>query len=196
MFTRDKDRREKIVRFIRDYTREHGYAPSVREIGEAVGIRSTRAVKYHLDVLVEQGVIERVAGRARGLKTSARFDALPLVGRIAAGAPVLAVENIESHVSLSRFQDCFLLRVHGESMAGAGIMDGDMVIVRKQAEAHNGDIVVALLGDEATVKRFERRGDRVTLFPENPDFKPIYVDRDLEDFRVVGVVVGLLRNYK
>jgi len=196
MFTRPRDRRDRITDFIRQYTREHGYAPSVREIGAAVGIRSTRAVKYHLDVLVEQGVIERTAGRARGLKTSARLDSLPLVGRIAAGAPLLAVENIESHVSLSRFQDCFLLRVQGESMSGAGIMDGDMVIVRRQPEAHNGDIVVALLGDEATVKRFDRKGDRVTLLPENPDFKPIYVDRDLEDFQVVGVVVGLLRNYK
>jgi len=81
-------------------------------------------------------------------------------------------------------------------MSGAGIMDGDLVIVRRQPEAHNGDIVVALLGDEATVKRFDRRGDRVTLLPENPDFKPIFVDRDLEDFQVIGVVVGLLRNYK
>ena len=196
MFTRPKDRRDRIADFVRQYTREHGYAPSVREIGAAVGLKSTRAVKYHLDILVEQGVIERIAGRARSLRTSARSDSLPLVGRIAAGSPVLAVENIESQVSLSRFQDCFLLRVQGESMSGAGIMDGDLVIVRRQPEAHNGDIVVALLGDEATVKRFDRRGDRVTLLPENPDFKPIFVDRDLEDFQVIGVVVGLLRNYK
>jgi repressor LexA len=196
MFTRDKDRRQKIVDFIRQYSQEHGYAPSIREIGDAVGIRSTRAVKYHLDVLVNQGVIERVAGKARSLKTAVRPDALPLVGRIAAGSPVLAVENIESHVSLSRFRDCFLLQVHGESMRDAGIMDGDMVIVRKQSEAKNGDIVVALLGDEATVKKFRRKGDRVTLLPENPDFRPIYVDRNVEDFRVVGVVVGLMRNYR
>jgi len=196
MFTRPKDRRDRIADFVRQYTRERGYAPSVREIGAAVGLKSTRAVKYHLDILVEQGVIERIAGRARSLRTSARLDSLPLVGRIAAGSPVLAVENIESQVSLSRFQDCFLLRVQGESMSGAGIMDGDMVIVRRQPEAHNGDIVVALLGDEATVKRFDRRGDRVTLLPENPDFKPIFVDRDLESFQVIGVVVGLLRNYK
>ncbi len=196
MFTRDKNRREKIVGFVRRYIEEHGFAPSVREIGRSVGIRSTRAVKYHLDILVEQGVLERTPGQARSLAAPGRPGALPLVGRIAAGAPVLATENVEDHVSLSRFDDCFLLRVQGRSMAGAGIMDGDLVIVRQQPEARPGEIVVALLGDEATVKRFQPEDGRVLLVPENPDFQPIVVDRSGADFRIVGVVVGLLRNYR
>ncbi len=196
MFTRDKNRRKRIVEFVEQYVQEHGFAPSVREIGSAVGIRSTRAVQYHLDILVKQGVIERTRGKARSLKTSSRPDSLPLVGRIAAGSPVLAVENVESRVSLSRFRNCFLLKVAGESMRDAGIVEGDMVIVRSQAEPRNNDIVVALLGDEATVKRFQRNEDGVTLLPENPDFEPIVVSRDREDFRIIGVVVGLLRNYR
>ncbi|UCG43771.1 MAG: transcriptional repressor LexA [candidate division WOR-3 bacterium] len=196
MFTRDKDRRQKIVDFIRQYTEEHGFPPSVREIGRAVGIRSTRAVKYHLDILVQQGTLERTANKARSVTTGSSAYALPLVGRIAAGSPVLAVENIESQISLSRFRDCFLLRVHGDSMTGAGIIDGDMVIVRQQSGARNGEIVAAMIGDEATVKRFERRKDRVTLYPENPDFKPIVIRKDQGEFHIIGVVVGLLRNYR
>jgi repressor LexA len=196
MFTRDKDRRQKILDFIRQYTEEHGFPPSVREIGRAVGIRSTRAVKYHLDILVQQGTLERAANKARSVTTGSSAYALPLVGRIAAGSPVLAVENIESQVSLSRFRDCFLLRVHGDSMTGAGIIDGDMVIVRQQEGARNGEIVAAMIGDEATVKRFERRKDRITLYPENPDFKPIVVRKDQGEFHIIGAVVGLLRNYR
>lgn len=200
MFTRDKNRRENILRFVLQYIKEYGFSPSFREIAQAVGIRSTRAVKYHLDILAEQGALERVERRARSLTqplaTRRSPFALPLVGRIAAGSPVLAVENIETNVSLSRFQDCFLLRVQGESMTGAGIMDGDMVIVRQAAEPRNGDIVAAMIGDEATVKRLSRKGNRIALLPENPAFKPIAVDQKQVDFKVVGVVVGLLRNYK
>jgi len=199
MFTRDKGRREKIVGFVRQYIAEHGFAPSVREIGRAVGVRSTKAVKYHLDILVEQGVMGRAPGQARSLVprtlSLAPLGALPLVGRIAAGAPVLATENVEDHVSLSSYEDCFLLRVQGQSMAGAGIMDGDLVIVRQQQEAQPGEIVVALLGEEATVKRFRPEDGRVVLEPENPEFQPIVVDR-AADFRIAGVVVGLLRNYR
>lgn len=188
---------------MRRYIEEHGFAPSVREIGQAVGIRSTKAVKYHLDILVGQGVLERTPGQARSL-TLQHFNSstlrsfsgsLPLVGRIAAGTPVLATENVEDHVSLSSYEDCFLLRVQGQSMAGAGIVDGDLVIVRQQPEARAGEIVVALLGDEATVKRFRPEDGRVVLEPENPEFQPIVVDR-AADFRIAGVVVGLLRNYR
>ncbi len=196
MFTRDKSRRDNIVEFVRRYAEEHGFPPSIREIGCAVGLRSTKAVKYHLDILVKQGILERTTRKARSLKTAYQPYALPLVGRIAAGSPVLAIENVEAQVSLSRFRDCFLLRVLGDSMTGAGIMDGDLVIVRQQAEARNGDITVALLGDEATVKRFQKESNRVILKPENPEFKPIVVDNTRTDFRIIGVVVGLLRNYK
>ena len=196
MFTRDKGRRKKILEFVHDYIDEHGFAPSVREIGRAVGINSTKAVKYHLDILVDEGLLKRIPRQARGLSTAHQPESLPLIGRIAAGSPLLAVENVEAQVSLSRFRDCFLLRVKGESMKGAGIMENDMVVVRPQSAAENGEIVAALLGNEATVKRFQQRRDQVVLEPENPEFEPIIVSPDRQDFRIIGVVVGLLRNYR
>jgi repressor LexA len=196
MFTRDKGRRSRILEFVRTYTGEHGFAPSIREIGGAVGIKSTKAVKYHLDIMVNEGLLKRAPRQARGLQTAHQPDALPLIGRIAAGSPLLAVENVEAQVSLSRFHDCFLLRVKGESMKDIGIMDNDMVAVRPQAAAENGEIVVALLGNEATVKRFQQRRNQVVLEPENPEFEPILIDPDRQDFRIIGVVVGLLRNYR
>ncbi len=184
------------MEFVRAYIEEHGFAPSVREIGAAVGISSTKAVKYHLDVLVREGQLERVSRKARSLKIGLRPDSLPLIGRIAAGSPVLAVENVEAYVSFSRFRGCFLLRVRGQSMAGAGIFDGDLVIVRPQDTADNGEIVVALIGEEATVKRLVCSDGRIVLKPENPDFQPIVLDQSRTDFRIIGVVVGLLRNYQ
>jgi repressor LexA len=196
MFTRDKDRRPRILEFVRNYLQEHGFAPSVREIGRAVGIRSTKGVKYHLDILVNEGLLERTNRQARTLRTSHQAGTLPLIGRIAAGSPVLAVENVEAQVSLSRFHDCFLLRVQGESMIDAGIMGGDMVIVRPQATAENGEIVAALIDNDATVKRFRRSGDGIVLEPANHFFKPIVIEPGRTDFRIIGTVVGLLRNYR
>ncbi len=196
MFTRDKNRRGKILEFVRQYTDVHGYAPSYREIGGAVGIRSTKAVKYHIDILIRDGLIERVDRKARALRTASRPDSLPVIGRIAAGSPVLAIENVESHVSLSRFHDCFLLRVQGESMRDVGIMHGDLVIVRQQNEAHDGDIVAVRIGDEATVKTYHREKDKIVLEPANPDFKPVIIDNKNGDSALIGIVVGLLRNYK
>lgn len=196
MFTRDKNRRNRILEFIRIYTDEHGFAPSIREIGKAVGIRSTKAVKYHLDILVDEGLLKRAPRQARGISSMHQPDSLPLIGRIAAGSPLLAVENVEAQVSLSRFRDCFLLRVKGESMKGVGIMDNDMVVVRPQAAAETGEIVAALLGNEATVKRFQQRSGKVVLESENPEFESIVVSPDRQDFQLIGVVVGLLRNYR
>jgi repressor LexA len=196
MFTRDKGRREKVLEFVRDYIDEHGFAPSIREIARAVGVRSTKAVKYHLDILVDEGLLKRTPRQARGLSTAHQPESLPLIGRIAAGSPLLAVENVEAQVSLSRFRDCFLLRVKGESMKGAGIMENDMVVVRPQSAAENGEIVAALLGNEATVKRFHQRRNQVVLEPENPEFESIVVGPDRQDFQLIGVVVGLLRNYR
>ena len=196
MFTRSNDRRDKILAFVRSYAEEHGFAPSIREIGRAVGISSTKAVKYHLDILVNQGLLERTDRQARTIRTAHQSDTLPLIGRIAAGAPLLAVENVEGRVSLTRFHDCFLLRVKGESMTGAGIMDGDMVIVRPQATAENGEIVAALIDNEATVKRFQSALDAIVLKAENPAFEPIVIKPGRADFRIIGVVVGLLRDYK
>lgn len=196
MFTRNNDRRDKILAFVRSYAEEHGFAPSIREIGRAVGISSTKAVKYHLDIMVNQGLLERTDRQARTIRTTHQSDTLPLIGRIAAGAPLLAVENVEGRVSLTRFHDCFLLRVKGESMTGAGIMDGDMVIVRPQATAENGEIVAALIDNEATVKRFQSTIDAVVLKAENPAFEPIVIKPGRADFRIIGIVVGLLRDYK
>jgi repressor LexA len=196
MFTRDKDRRNRILEFVRTYTDEHGFAPSIREIGGAVGVRSTKAVKYHLDILVNEGLLKRAPRQARGISSIRQPDSLPLIGRIAAGSPLLAVENVEAQVSLSRFRGCFLLRVKGESMKGAGIMDNDMVVVRPQAAAENGEIVAALLGNEATVKRFQQHSGQVVLESENPEFESIIVNPDRQDFKIIGVVVGLLRNYR
>jgi repressor LexA len=196
MFTRDKDRRSRVLEFVRTYTDEHGCAPSIREIGKAVGVKSTKAVKYHLDILVNEGLLKRTPRQARSLLTAHQHDSLPLIGRIAAGSPLLAVENVEAQVSLSRFRDCFLLKVSGESMKGIGILDNDMVVVRPQSAAENGEIVAALLGNEATVKRFHQRGNQIVLEPENPGFEPIIIDTDRQDFRLIGVVVGLLRNYR
>lgn len=196
MFTRDKDRRNRVLEFVRVYTDEHGFAPSIREIGSAVGVRSTKAVKYHLDILVNEGLLKRTPRQARGISSTHQPDSLPLIGRIAAGSPLLAVENVEAQVSLSRFRGCFLLRVKGESMQGVGIMDNDMVVVRPQAAAENGEIVAALLGNEATVKRLQQRSGQVVLESENPEFESIVVSPDRQDFRIIGVVVGLLRNYR
>ncbi|MBM3323091.1 transcriptional repressor LexA [candidate division WOR-3 bacterium] len=195
MFTRDKDRRAKIFEFVRSYIEEHGFAPSIREIGQAVGIRSTKAVKYHLDILVNEGLLQRTDRQARTLRTSYQPDALPLMGRIAAGTPLLAVENVEARISLNQFRDCFLLKVKGDSMKGAGILDGDMVIVRPQSSAGNGEIIAALLDNEATVKRLHQTRHSIILEPANPDFEPIVVDTTRCDFRIIGIVAGLLRNY-
>jgi repressor LexA len=196
MFTRPRDRRQQVLAFVRRYVEHHGYSPSIREIGAAVGIRSTRAVKYHLDILVDEGRLERTDGRARSLSTLARPTALPLIGRIAAGSPILAIENVESYVSLGRFQNCFLLRVQGESMRDAGIMDGDLVVVDGQAEPRAGDIIAARIGDEATVKYFQPGAGKIILEPANPDFQPLAVDPGRDEFALAGVVVGLLRNYR
>lgn len=200
MFTRPKNRRQQVLEFVHRYLERHGYAPSVREICHAVGLRSTRAAKYHLDILVREGRLERAAGRARSLSAPSRPAALPLVGRIAAGSPLLAVENVEDHVSLGRYEGCFLLRVQGDSMRDAGIVDGDLVIVNGDDEPRAGDIVVARVGEEATVKYFRPGEGKVTLEPANPGYRPIVVAPDESgespSFAVAGVVVGLLRNYR
>lgn len=195
MFTKS-GRRRQVLDFVRRHIESHGYAPSVREIGAAVGIKSTKAVKHHLDILVSAGELERVPGRARSLSAPGRPAALPLVGRIAAGSPVLAVENVESYLSLDRFQGCFLLRVQGESMRDAGIMDRDLVVVDARAEPRPGEIVAARIGDEATVKYFRPGNGEIVLEPANPDFPAVTVDPGRTDFALAGVVVGLLRNYR
>jgi repressor LexA len=197
MFTkRGNETRDRIYRSIRSWTEKHGYPPSIREICRDVGLASTKAVKYHLDVLASTGVLRRRARLARALETTASSLSLPVLGRIPAGQPLLAVENVEESFALSRFQGCFLLRVKGDSMNGAGIMDSDMVVVQPQEFARNGDIVVALIDSEATVKRFRRETKEVILESENPKYPPLSIVPSGRDFRIVGRVVGVVRTYQ
>ena len=196
---------EQILNFITETIREHDRSPTIREIGEEAGISSTNGVRYHLSVLEKLGYIKRRKGISRGIewlehhvKAASERDTMeiPLVGRVAAGAPVLAEENIEGRLAvdemISRNEDCFALRVNGDSMKNAGIVDGDIVIVNPQPEARSGDIVVALLDDEATVKTYVSRNGVTILRPENPDYEDISLG-NREDVRVLGKVVGLMR---
>jgi len=196
MFTkRGIQTRNRVFEFIRTWVEKNGYSPSIREIGKGAGISSTKAVKYHVDALVNSGVLRRRGRQARSLETSVQPFSLPLIGRIAAGQPLLAIENVEETVTLNRFKGCFMLRVRGDSMTGAGILDSDMVIVQPQESAQSGEIVVALLDTEATVKRLARQGEKVVLQPENARHEAIVVSPGERDFRIIGRVVGVLRNY-
>ena len=191
---------ERILAFIEAAIRERGYAPSVREIGEAVGLKSTSTVHGHLMRLEKKGLLRRDAmkPRAMGLSTpaaSAEPDTcqVPVVGQVAAGMPILAEENVEDLLTLPRSfvgeGDHFILRVKGDSMIQIGIYTGDYIIVRSQPDANNGDIVVALVDDEATVKRFYKENGYFRLQPENDAMIPIIVPR----CQVLGKVVGLMR---
>jgi repressor LexA len=204
-YTRELTRRQRqILDFIRASLNRHGYPPSVREIGAEVGLSSSSTVHSHLAALEAKGFIRRDPTKPRALEVLDYRDAdrgvdygqvraIPLVGQVAAGAPILAAENIESTVPLPAElaeEGSFLLRVRGDSMIDAGILDGDFVIVHQQQTATNGDIVVALLGDDATVKRFYKEPDRVRLQPENSTMEPIYAT----DVRILGRVQGLFRH--
>lgn len=195
------DRQAEILDFIRDEMDGRGMPPTIREIGQQFGIRSTKGVEDHLSALERKGFIKREKGKSRHIEVADRPDMrgarlLPLVGRIAAGAPVLAVENQEGQFvfdeSLVGGGESFLLRVVGDSMIDAGIFDDDLVIVRKQDDAREGEIVAARLEEEATVKRFHREGGRITLLPENDAYDPIPVAED-RDFQILGKVVGIYR---
>ena len=201
MKNKTTDRQQEIYDFIKSTLVSRGIPPTMREIGEKFGIRSTNGVEGHLAALERSGLITRERGKSRGLslQTSRHAPAtIPLLGRVAAGTPVLSPENREgdvmidlSHFSLRSGNNLFALKVKGESMKDAHIMDGDTLVVRAQATAQNGDIVVALTEGEATVKRFFAEKDRVRLQPENSAMKPIYVERG--EFRIVGKAVGVLR---
>ena len=191
-------RQEQVLDFIRESVRVNGYPPTVREICSKLGLSSPSTVHAHLANLERLGLIKRDPTKPRALDVVGAFRPprpLPLVGRVAAGVPILAEENIEELVDVPAFlrrdDDDFVLRVNGESMVGAGIFDGDYIVVHAQDEAQNGDIVVALVGDEATTKRFYNEGRTVRLQPENESFEPIVVNADEVD--LVGRVVGVLR---
>ena len=196
-------RQQQILDFIRAEVHRCGYPPSVREIGEAVGLSSSSTVHSHLAALETKGFIRRDPSKPRALEVldfrdndsavdMGRVSAVPLVGQVAAGQPILAAENIEQTIPLPAElsgEHTFILRVRGDSMIDAGILDGDMVVVRQQQTADNGDIVVAMLDDSATVKRFFREADRIRLQPENAALEPIYS----RDVQIVGKVVALFR---
>lgn len=190
---RTTDKREKILEFVTGFIAENHYAPSVREICSAVGLQSTATVHYHLNALREEGLIQMDSLRKRTitLPESQRADRIPVVGVVTAGVPILAVENIESYIPWEGEPGCFALRVRGDSMIGAGILDGDKVVVRPQQTAENGEIVVALLDDSATVKRLKRNGREVWLMPENPNYEPI----NGREAHILGKVRAVIRMY-
>ena len=190
---RTSNKREQILNFLTKFVNDHGYAPSVREICSAVGLQSTATVHYHLNALREAGLIEmdEMKKRAISLPDSHRADRIPIVGVVTAGVPILATENIEGYLPWEGEAGCFALRVRGDSMIGAGIFDGDKIVVRPQQTAENGEIVVALLDDSATVKRFRRKGREVWLMPENPNYDPI----DASQAQILGKVRAVIRMY-
>ena len=204
---RDKltKRQQSVLEFIIRYVGRHGYPPVIREIGPALGIKSLRGVTIHLDALDRKGFIRResTSRSIQVLKTPAHIETeafvrLPLLGTIAAGMPLLAVENIEGEMPVPRAMvgnadGSFLLRVRGDSMIGAHILDGDLVVIRQQPTADNGDLVAALIGDEATVKRLQRRGRETFLMPANSAYQPIQMRS--RDGMLIGKVIGLLRSY-
>lgn len=201
-------RQKAILKFIEQTQRQKGYPPSIREIGRKFGIRSTNGVLYHLRVLQREGLLERSEYTSRGMRLSKAAErestgAVPLVGRVAAGPMSEALEDVERRLELDRAlfglseqEELFSLRVSGDSMSGAGILEGDIVIVSRSRSPRKGDVVVARMGGEATVKRLGRKGKKILLIPENPAYETIEIhsDReDIEDFSILGVVAGLMR---
>lgn len=193
---RINETQQAVLNFIREVISQRGVAPSVREIGEAVGLRSTSTVQYNLNALEKAGYIERDPNLKRTIRLaggSSKATPVPLLGTVTAGLPILAQEQIEEYipVALGKGGDYFALHVRGSSMINAHIIDGDIIIVEKTPVAENGDIVVALVGDEATVKRFYKEKGHFRLQPENDDFEPIIVD----ELALLGRVVTVIRNY-
>lgn len=189
---RTSNKAELILEFVNQFIGENGFSPSIREIGAAVGLRSTASVSYHLQALQEKGLIlaPGAKGRKRALVTGVRQGQIPIVGLVTAGLPILAVENQEGCITWDE-PGCFALRVRGDSMIGAAILSGDLVIVRPQATADDGQIVVARIADEATVKRLSRKNGHVWLMPENDNYEPI----DGTEAELIGIVRGVVREY-
>lgn len=199
-----KPKELRVFDFIKDKIGENGYAPSVREVCAALNIKSTSTVQMYVDRLIDKGYLERENGKSRTLKLSAEFEEgtaknyrVPIIGQVAAGTPILATENYDGHINFSsekKYDDSqlFALNVKGESMKEIGIMDGDIVIVEKCEYADNGKIVVAMVDDEATVKRFFKEDGKYRLQPENSEMNPIIAD----EVTILGQVVADIRYYK
>ncbi len=200
-------RQREIYDFIAQVIRNNGYPPTIREIMVAFGIASTNGVRTTLTALEKKGYIRRTAMLSRSIELTDYQDAslsgdvrdVPVIGRVAAGEPILATENIERTLAVdSGFVprgNVFALKVEGDSMRDAGIFDGDFVLARQQESAHQGEIVVAVIGEEATVKRYYREGAHVKLMPENDAYQPIVLGKNHESFRIAGKIVGLMRSF-
>lgn len=199
--TRLTPRQAEVLSFIESFVAESGMPPTRMEIAQALGFRSGNAAESHLRALQRKGAIRLLPGASRGIQLPDRQagqDLLPLVGRVAAGHPILAQQNIEGRyridASLFSPKPHYLLRVQGMSMRDAGILDGDLVAVCRTPDVRNGQVVVARLEEEVTVKRYRQKGTVIWLMPENPDFEPILVDLRKESMVIEGVVVGVVRN--
>ena len=200
------ERQAEILRLVRELTEVSGYPPTRAEIAERMGFRSVNAAEQHLRALERKGAIEISSGASRGIRVrdarpaSRRLLELPVIGRVAAGAPMLAEENVQGHYQLDPNlftpRADYLLRVRGMSMRDAGILEGDLLAVHRTSDVRTGQVVVARLGDEVTVKRFRRRGNAVQLEAENPDFAPIEVDLRRDTLAIEGIAVGVIRNGK
>ena len=192
-------KQQKILNFVRKSIEKTGFPPTRIEISKAFNYSSANAAEEHLRMLERKGAIELTPGASRGIRLTEGLG-LPLIGRVAAGSPILAEEHVERRcqVDPALFQPRadYLLKVRGMSMRDAGILDGDLLAVHSAREARSGQVVVARLHDEVTVKRFKRQGSQVQLLPENPDFAPIYVDLKNDPFTIEGLGVGIIRNAK
>jgi len=206
------DRQQSILTFIRQYLQENGFPPTLREIGKNFGIASTFGVKRHLEALEKKGYITIESNASRGIAVieddgynsiisetirNEFFNKIPVVGRVAAGSPILAIENIEGSIIIDasfikKAENAFALRVQGDSMIGAGIFEGDLVIVSPEDKGKNGDIIVAMLDDEVTVKRLKKTANEIQLVPENNNYKPIIVTGK-SNFSIIGKIKGVVR---
>jgi len=202
------ERQSEILKLIRELTEVSGFPPTRAEIAERMGFRSVNAAEQHLRALEKKGAIDISSGASRGIRVrdarpgarQGRLLELPVIGRVAAGSPILAEEHLQGRYqvdpNLFTPRADYLLRVRGMSMRDAGILEGDLLAVHRTQEARSGQVVVARLADEVTVKRFRRRGHAVQLLPENPDFEPIEVDLRNEPLVIEGIAVGVIRNGK
>nr|WP_041599396.1 transcriptional repressor LexA [Hahella chejuensis] len=193
-------RQEQVLQLIREHIEETGYPPTRAEISNRLGFRSANAAEEHLKALAKKGAIEMVPGASRGIRLPAsetQNQGIPIVGQVAAGYPILAQENIEEYCELppSFFTPSadYFLRVKGMSMKDVGILDGDLLAVHRTTDIHNGQIVVARIGDEVTVKRFQRQKNKVLLLPENEEFEPIEVNLSQQPLDIEGLGVGVIR---
>jgi len=196
-------RQTEILALIKRSLEDHGYPPTRVEIAQQMGFKSPNAAEEHLKALARKGAIQITPGASRGIRipgfeTSTEEQGLPVIGRVAAGAPILAQEHIEESCRINpaffKPRADYLLRVRGMSMKDVGILDGDLLAVHATSQAHNGQIVVARIGDEVTVKRFKREGSKVWLLAENPEFAPIEVDLAQQELVIEGLSVGVIRH--